>query len=105
MNLQTIPFSTFDNKKKYKMVEFKEAGITINFLNDINFLSVKIPSGNLYKFGVQIDDEYFWYFNGEPIRTIQNEKVDRKKMREIYSVLSEINKTTTNVPFVFKIKK
>jgi hypothetical protein len=105
MNLQTTPFSNFENKKTYELKEFEELGIIINVLNEICLNGRKLPSGNLYKFGVLIDGKYFWYFNGEPVRTLQEQRVDRKKMREIYSVLLELNKNTTNTPFVFKIKK
>ena len=105
MNLQTIPFSDFENKKKYEINSFDELGIKINVLNEICLNGRKLPSGNLYKFGVLIDEQYFWYFNGEPVRTIQEQRVDRKKMREIYSALLEINKKNSNTPFVFKVKK
>jgi hypothetical protein len=105
MNLQTIPFSSFENKKTYELNTFEELGVKINVLNEISLNGRKLPSGNLYKFGILIDGKYFWYFNGEPVRTIQEQRVDRKKMREIYSVLLEINKNTNNTPFVFKVKK
>ena len=105
MNLQTIPFSNFENKKTYEMNAFEELGVKINVLNEVCSNGRKLPSGNLYKFGVLIDGNYFWYFNGEPVRSIQDQKVDRKKMREIYSALLEINKNNSNTPFVFKVKK
>lgn len=105
MNLQLTPFSNYENKKTYEMFTFEELGIEINVLNEINSNGRKLPSGNLYKFGAKVDGEYFWYFGGEPVRTIQEQKVDRKKMREIYSVLKEVNKNTNKVPFVFKVKK
>jgi hypothetical protein len=105
MNLQTTPFSNFENKKTYKLNTFEELGVKINVLNEISPNGRKLPSGNLYKFGVVIDGKHFWYFNGEPVRTIQEQRVDRKKMREIYSALLEINKKTNNIPFVFKVKK
>lgn len=105
MNLQTTPFSNFEDKKTYELNEFEELGIKINVLNEVCLNGRKLPSGNLYKFGVVINDKYFWYFNGEPVRTLQEQRVDRKKMREIYSILLELNKNTANVPFVFKIKK
>ena len=105
MNLQTTPFSSFENKKTYELNTFEELGIKINVLNEVSSNGRKLPSGNLYKFGVVIDGKRFWYFNGEPVRTIQEQKVDRKKMREIYSALLEVNKNTNNIPFVFKVKK
>jgi len=91
MNLQTTPFSAKDNKKNYEIVTFEELGITINVLNDISVNGRKLPSGNLYKFGVLIGDKYHWYFNGEPVRTLQGQKVDRTKMREIYTCLLGLN--------------
>jgi hypothetical protein len=105
MNFQTTPFSLFENKKKYELNSFEELGININVLNEVSLNGHKLPSGNLYKFGTIIDGKYFWYFNGEPIRTIQEQRVDRKKMREIYSILLEVNKNTSNITFVFKLKK
>ena len=105
MNLQTTPFSAFEKNKEYEITTFEELGIKINVLNDITINSRKLPSGNLYKFGVLIENNYYWYFNGEPVRTLQEQKVDRKKMREIYSILIEINKNTNNTPFVLKVKK
>ena len=105
MNLQTTPFSNFENKKTYELNAFEELGVQINVLNEVCSNGRKLPSGNLYKFGVLVDGKYFWYFNGEPVRTLQEQRVDRKKMREIYSALLEINKNTNNTPFVFKVKK
>ena len=104
MNLQVTPFSAQERKKKYELTTFEELGIIINFLNDIGSSSRKIPSGNCYKFGVIIDGNYYWYFNGEPVKKIQEQKVDRTKMREIYSALLELNKDTNNIPFAFKVK-
>ena len=105
MNLQTTPFSDFENKKTYEINAFEELGIKINVLNEIVINGRKLPSGNLYKFGVLIDGKYFWYFNGEPVRTLQEQRVDRKKMREIYAILLELNKNKGNTPFVLKVKK
>ena len=104
MNLQVTPFSPQERKKKYELTTFEELGITINVLNDVTSTTRKIPSGNCYKFGVIIDGNFFWYFNGEPVKKIQEQKVDRTKMREIYSALLELNKDTNNIPFVFKVK-
>ena len=104
MNLQMTTFSDFESKKKYEITSFEELGININVLNEICTNGHKLPSGNLYKFGAVVGSKYFWYFNGEPVRAIQEQRVDRKKMREIYSVLLEVNKKTSNIPFVFKVK-
>jgi hypothetical protein len=105
MNLQTIPFSTYENKKTYEINSFEELGVKINVLNEVGLNGRKLPSGNLYKFGVLVQGKRFWYFNGEPVRTIQEQRVDRKKMREIYAELLYINKDSNNIPFVFKVKK
>jgi hypothetical protein len=105
MNFQTIPFSNYENKKSYELSSFEELGVKVNVLNEVCSKGRKLPSGNLYKFGVIINKKYFWYFNGQPIREIQNQRVDRKKMREIYAILSEVNKNTPNIPFVFKVKR
>lgn len=105
MNLQLTPFSIFENKKKYELTSFEELGVKINVLNEICLSGHKLPSGNLYKFGAIVDGKHFWYFNGDPVRSIQEQRVDRKKMREIYAVLLEVNKNTSNIPFVFKVKK
>jgi hypothetical protein len=105
MNLQTTPFSTQESKKTYDITTFEELGIRINVLNDVSANGRKLPSGNCYKFGVLIAGNYFWYFNGEPVKKIQDQRVDRSKMREIYGVLLELNKDTENTPFVFKVKR
>ena len=105
MNLQTTPFSPSEIKKTYTITSFEELGITINVLNDLSTNGRKLPSGNLYKFGVLIDNDYNWFFNGEPVRTLQGQKVDRTKMREIFTILLEISKNTNNTPFVYKVKK
>lgn len=105
MNLQTTPFSDKELNKKYEITAFEELGIKINVLNDVSDNGRKLPSGNCYKFGVIIEEKYFWYFNGDPVKKIQDQKVDRAKMREIYSVLLEVNKNTNNIPFTFKVKR
>ena len=99
MNLKTIPFSEQENKISYKLLSFNELNLKINILNEITISSRKIPSGNNYKFGVIINNHYYWYFNGNPVAK------DRDKMRLIYSALLEVNKNTENIPFIFKIKK
>jgi len=105
MNLQMTPFSLFENKKKYELNSFEELGVNINVLNEVCLNGHKLPSGNLYKFGAIVGGKYFWYFNGEPVRTIQEQRVDRKRMREIYLIILELNKNNSNIPFVFKVKK
>jgi hypothetical protein len=105
MNLQTTPFSAQELKKTYEMTTFEELGIKINVLNDISENGRKLPSGNCYKFGVIIEGKYFWYFNGDPVKKIQDQRVDRSKVREIFSVLTEVNKNTENIPFTFKVKR
>lgn len=105
MNLQMTPFSNFENKKKYELNSFEELGVNINVLNEVCLNGHKLPSGNLYKFGAIVKGKYFWYFNGEPVRTIQEQRVDRKRMREIYLIILELNKNNSNIPFVFKVKK
>ncbi len=105
MNLQTTPFSKQEVNKKYQITAFEESGIKINVLNEINTSGRKLPSGNCYKFGVIISGQYFWYFNGEPVKKIQEQRVDRAKMREIYSVLLGLNSGTDNVPFTFKVSR
>ena len=105
MNLQTTPFSDQELKKTYEIVAFEELGIKINVLNEVTANGRKLPSGNCYKFGVIIDGQYFWYFNGDPVKKIQDQRVDRAKVREIFSVLAEVNKKTKNIPFAFKVKR
>jgi hypothetical protein len=105
MNLQTTPFSNQEIKKTYEISTFQELGVNINVLNDISENGRKLSSGNCYKFGVIIDGKYFWYFNGDPVKKIQDQRVDRTKMREIYSILLEVNKDTNNIPFTFKVKR
>lgn len=105
MNLQTTSFSAQEIKKKYEIISFEELGIKINVLNEVAVNGRKLPSGNCYKFGVIIDGQYFWYFNGDPVKKIKDQRVDRSKVREIFSVLSEVNKNTNNIPFAFKVNR
>ena len=105
MDLQITPFSTQELKKTYEINTFEELGIKINVLTDISANGRKLPSGNCYKFGVIIEGQYFWYFNGDPVKKIQDQKVDRAKMREIYSALLGVNKDNNYVPFTFKVKR
>jgi hypothetical protein len=104
MDLQTTPFSKQELGKKYELSSFEELGISINVQNEITKHDRKLPSGNCYKFGVITNGDYFWYFGGDPVKKIQNQKVDRTKAREIYSILVEVNKNTNNIPFIFKVK-
>jgi len=98
MNLKTIPFTDFEKKKKYSLSSFSELGMTINILNEVKEYH-KIPSGNFYKFGVIINDQLNWYFEGVCVAD------SREKMREIYNAILHLNKDTANKPFIFKVKR
>jgi hypothetical protein len=98
MNLKTTPFSSFEDKKNYRMSTFKELDITINILNEVS-QHHKIPSGNFYKFGVIINGVRNWYFNGIAVAD------SRTKMREYYSAILQVNKNTENIPFIYKVKR
>ena len=98
MNLKTTPFSDYENNKNYDMSSFNELGMDINILNEITQYN-KIPSGNFYKFGVIIDQQYNWYFNGIAVAD------SRQKMREIYSAILQVNAGTLNQPFIYKVKR
>lgn len=98
MNLKTTPFTDFETKKKYEMSSFQELGMDINILNEVTQYN-KIPSGNFYKFGVIIDGLFNWYFNGIAVAD------SRKKMREIYGAILQVNVGTTNKPFIYKVKR
>lgn len=97
MNLKTTPFSASESKKKYALSEFSEMGINISILNEVTKYH-KIPSGNFYKFGVVIDGDYYWYFNGTPVAN------DRLKMREIFSAILMVAKPNEH-PFIYKVKR
>lgn len=97
MNLSTTPFTKEEVKKELKLVKFNELGLDINFLNDAD-LQQKNPSGNNYKFGVIIGNQYFWYFNGKSVAK------SRAKMREIWSALLDYHSNSNQTPFVFKSK-
>jgi len=97
MNLKTTPFTSFDNKKSYELSTFQELGMDINILNEVSQYH-KIPSGNFYKFGVIINDEFNWYFNGIAVAD------SRQKMREIYGAILQVNQGTKNKPFIYKVK-
>ena len=98
MNLKTTPFSDYEIKKNYNMSSFNELGMDINILNEVTQYN-KIPSGNFYKFGVIINDQYNWYFNGIAVAD------SRQKMREIYSAILQVNNETQNQPFIYKVKR
>jgi hypothetical protein len=96
MNLKLIPFTELEKKKTYKLTQFIELGIQMAMLNEITNFN-KIPSGNYYKFGLLLDNEYYWYFNSVAVAD------SRDKMREIYSALLQVKKE--GVPFIYKMKK
>lgn len=98
MNLKTTPFTDFENSKTYEIVSFKELGIDINIINETTQYQ-KNPSGNFYKFGVVVDDNYNWYFNGVSVAD------SREKMRDIYSAILQVNADTKNKPFIYKVKR
>ena len=98
MNLKTTPFSDYENNKNYDMSSFNELGMDINILNEVTQYN-KIPSGNFYKFGVIIDQQYNWYFNGIAVAD------SRQKMREIYSAILQVNAGKLNQPFIYKVKR
>jgi hypothetical protein len=98
MNLKTTPFAESQSKKKYNISSFNELGMDINILNEVTEYN-KIPSGNFYKFGVVIDEQYNWYFEGISVANSRN------KMREIYSGMLHINSGTDNIPFIYKVKR
>lgn len=98
MNLKTIPFTDFDKKKKYQISKFEELGMTINILNENTHYN-KIPSGNFYKFGVIIDNNLHWYFNGIAVAD------SREKMREYYNAIIQVNNESKNIPFIYKVKR
>lgn len=98
MNLKTTPFSDYENKKNYDMSSFNELGMDINILNEVTQYN-KIPSGNFYKFGVIINEQFNWYFNGIAVAD------SRPKMREIYSAILQVNSGTQNQPFIYKVKR
>jgi len=98
MNLKTTPFNDFENKKSYELSTFNELGMNINILNEVAKYN-KIPSGNFYKFGVIIDNNYHWYFNSIAVAD------SREKMREIFSAILQVNAGTNNKPFIFKVKR
>lgn len=99
MNLTTIPFTTFEEKKEYKITTFTELGVTINVLNEEQLGSCKIPSGSFYKFGVIRGSKKFWFFNSVPIAN------DRQQMREFYVGICSVLKSSNDIPFVFKVKR
>jgi len=98
MNLKTTPFTDYESKKSYELSSFTELGIDINILNEITQYQ-KNPSGNFYKFGVIIDGNFNWYFNGVSVAD------SREKMREIYTAIVQVNSGTKNKPFIYKVKR
>lgn len=98
MNLNTTPFTDYENKKNYKISSFNELGMNINILNEVTQYH-KIPSGNFYKFGVIINGVLNWYFSGIAVAD------SRQKMREFYSGILQVNIGTENQPFIYKVKR
>lgn len=98
MNLKTTPFTELESKKQYGISTFNELGMDINILNEVAQYS-KIPSGNFYKFGVIVNGQYNWYFEGIAVADSRN------KMREIYGGILQVNIGTDNVPFIYKVKR
>ena len=98
MNLKTTPFTDYETKKTYSISSFTELDMDINILNETTHYQ-KNPSGNFYKFGVIINDDYNWYFNGVSVAD------SREKMREIYSAILQVNLETENKPFIYKVKR
>lgn len=92
--LPLTPFTDAQNKQKYSINEFSEAGQRFAML---------IPKQEneryaVYRFGVKDHDgNYFWFFGGSYCGP------DRKKARETYSLLVEYNKQY-NVGTVFASK-
>jgi hypothetical protein len=97
-NLTTTPFTVAEERKQYKIATFTEMGVTVNILNEAT-IKHKIPSGNFYKFGVIKNGKYFWYFNSVPVAN------DRQKMLDFYSAIKAQSKSTTDIPFIFKVKR
>ena len=98
MNLKTTPFTDYESKKSYEISSFTELGMQINILNETTQYQ-KNPSGNFYKFGVIINNDFNWYFNGVSVAD------SREKMREIYSAILQVNLGTENKPFIYKVKR
>lgn len=96
MELKLTPFKEIELKKQYELIKFNELGINICMLNETTKTN-KIPSGNFYKFGLILDNKYYWFFAGNAVAD------NRNKMREIYSALLQVNKKGTL--FVYKVKK
>ena len=97
MNLKTTEFTLNELKVGYTLEKFNELGMDIFILNEpTNFH--KIPSGNLYKFGVYSNGKYYWYWFGKPVAD------SREKMREIYSALLNTRKDG-DIPFIYKAKR
>jgi len=96
-NLKTTPFTIDESNKSYKRVDFVEDNINISFLNETR-VSRKIPSGNLYKFGVIIEGKYYWYFNGNIVAD------SRDKMRTIFKAILGVSEVGQS-PFVLKSRR
>ena len=97
MNLKKLPFSDFENTKKYSKVSFIESELEITMLNIVSEKS-KIPSGNFYKFGVIINEKFYWYFNGNAVAN------SRQQMIDIFRAILSVNKNPKSTPFIFKVK-
>ena len=97
MNLKTTEFTKQEKEQKFNLNSFVEMNITIHILNELDNYH-KIPSGNLYKFGVYSNGKYYWYWFGQAVAD------SREKMREIYSALLQVKKEN-EIPFIYKVKR
>jgi hypothetical protein len=97
MNLKTTEFTDQEKLQNLKLTKFNEMGMDIFILNELDSFH-KIPSGNLYKFGVFSNGVYYWYWFGQPIAD------SRERMREIYSALLQVRKKD-DIPFIYKVKR
>jgi hypothetical protein len=97
MNLKLTEFTEQEKNNKFSLSKFNELGMDIYILNETENFH-KIPSGNLYKFGVYSKQKFYWYWLSQPVAD------SREKMREIYSALLQVKKEG-DIPFIYKVKR
>lgn len=97
MNLKKLPFSDFENTKKYAINSFEELGVPVNMLNVVSE-KTKIPSGNFYKFGILENRNLYWYFNAVAVAK------SRQQMIDVFKAILSVNNNEKSTPFVFKVK-
>lgn len=98
LDLSVTPFSEYELRKKYLISTFMEDSIEITFMRE-DIAEYKINSGNKYKFGEIVNNNFYWYNQGNPIA------FSREEMRNVFSALNDLKNNSQKIIFTYKIKR